>query len=72
MCSPSPPRIWAQPRVSSVEPWPNRQYGVLSACPDRDGFGRRRFQQQCETILPHDVARSLVRSSIVDLLLIFC
>ena len=26
---------------------------------DRDGFGRRRFQQQCETILPHAVSSSL-------------
>ena len=26
---------------------------------DRDGFGRRRFQAQCETILPHKVAGSL-------------
>jgi len=26
---------------------------------DRDGFGRRRLQAQCETILPHAVAESL-------------
>jgi hypothetical protein len=67
-------RVWSSPNTTNPDAYntdlalkrliPHRcrlyQRGVRAKpLDDRDGFGRRRFQTQCETILPAAMAHSL-------------